>query len=225
MTTCRKCSNALRETQEGYLAHRYADGSWLCFDCWLNDVDARSNPPVSPLTPRCECCRCDLPNLMEMEGDAYRLAEREGWVTQAREKLKETAAIPEADALYDRLAVLEQAIGSLEMQVEGYESDYPDEAQALKDAKALMDEANDEAANIKGSVASEEEHALALRAITTVSEMKRSPYFNMVEDKDDVDEDERSAEKEIRRYWRVQGLDEDAAATAAALEIAEARKG
>ena len=222
---CRLCGEYVRETQESCGAHRYADDSWQCETCWLEGIEeALGNVPVGFLGPDCECCCIDLPHRRGLPGRFHYLTQRVEWVEQAIGHLAAVGSVTASDALHDRYNSLLQ---ELEIIGDEFGWDLTDEEQvaAIEAAEALAERAGSLAADVRGSRASEEGHRGALQ---TLALMKGTALTGQVLPSRETDlamEREREAVAAVRRYWRVQGLDAEAAETAAALEIGEARKG
>lgn len=219
--SCRECGGSVRETQEGGSAHRYSDDTWHCHTCWLMNVNETfDEAPEDYFGPACECCRSDLPHLEGLDGNFHRLDVRVQWVKTAIATLQDVPSASTSNALHDRVISLHQEIRSIELET-GMEFSDTQHAARLEAAEQLADEAESLAAGIKGSEASEQAHEMALRIIATMAQWEAQGRPKGEEEDELVEE----AEEAIARYWRVQGLDADAAETAAALEIGEARKG
>jgi len=136
--------------------------------------------------------------------------------------LEAVANVATSNALYDRVISLRQEIESIEFETGSALTDvhhiaWFDSAEELADAAEFL------AAEVKGSKASEEEHKAALLILAAIARAKEAMPHMIAPDT--LAQDDRDAVAEIKRYWRVQGLEGQAAEAAAALEIAEARKG
>jgi hypothetical protein len=151
------------------------------------------------------------------------LTQRVEWVEQAIAHLAAVGSVTASDVLHDRLNSLFQELEIIGDEF-GWDLADAEQAAAIDAAEALAERAESLAAGIGGSRASEQGHR---RALQTLAHMRKAAPGEVLPShaNDLAMNREREAVAVVKRYWRVQGLDADAAETAAALEIGEARKG
>lgn len=129
----------------------------------------------------------------------------------------------QAQSLFDETMDFRNCFLELAYDPEAPDSDDPEasrEFQAVLDESfALCDGAEELAASIPGSRAAEDRYETAQMVITLMTQVQAKQGRLT----DDEKESEEKATKSIIAHWRNQGLSEEAAYSAAALEITELR--